>query len=166
MLSPPCVRNRSSLFCWRSTVGTYRWGFESAKARGESGTCLAGREQDLLCKPRPLQSRSAGWVRPARFISKRGRLAQVARVSWACGAQAEMKCQMQILRVLSNDYAKVTQALRSGYAVIPKLLRKDYAALRKSLRRNYAILYAELRNSITHDYAIHYAIKLRNSLRN
>ena len=55
-----------------------------------------------------------------------------------------------LARVLSNDYAKVTQSLRSGYAVLPKLLRKDYAALRKSLR------------GITQNYAIHYAIKLRN----
>ena len=49
----------------------------------------------------------------------------------------------------------VTQTLRTDYAKITQTLRTDYADITQLLDRHYA----ELRNSITHDYAIHYAIK-------
>ena len=64
--------------CRHLALISYRWRFAIAGG----SLALARREQDLHCKPRPLQrgGRSAAWVRHARFRSKRGRLAQVARV--------------------------------------------------------------------------------------
>ena len=96
---PPGARDRSSLSCWRSPLSSLLSAPRAdllplalCHCRGKSGTCEAGAGPDLHCKPRPLQrgGRSAAWVRHARFRSKRGRLAQVAR-AWLGLAACKLK---------------------------------------------------------------------------
>ena len=66
-----------------------------------------------------------------------------------------------------------THGLRSHYATITQSLRKDYAVITQRLRRHYAKITQTLRNSLRrhyanitqfNNYAIHYAIALRNCI--
>ena len=112
-----------------------------------------------------LQARAPPARRQERCLGQARTLQIEARVpgsgsasrAGACGVQAEMKCGLG-MRLLRSHYPKVTQTLRTDYAKITQTLRTDYADITQLLDRRYA----ELRNSITHDYAINYAIELRD----
>ena len=64
---------------------------------------------------------------------------------------------------LRSHYAAVTQSFRSGYAKITQHYANHYAGITQFFTQNYAIPLRMITQFITQlNYAIHYAIELRN----
>ena len=97
----------------------------------------------------------------AAFVGLECECAAAARPA-AAGRLSGNKIEPRKCVIFTHRLRRNSPQLRRNYAVITQRLRSHYAKITQTLRNHYADIMQTLRNSITQ----HYAIQLRNSLRN